>query len=64
MLMTLLAAPWVEATYGIGLSGAGLRMPELVLLGAVVLATTLASLLPGWRAYRLSLAEGLSPRSL
>jgi putative ABC transport system permease protein len=64
MLMTLLAAPWVEATYGIGLSGAGLRVPELVLLGAVVLATTLASLLPGWRAYRLSLAEGLSPRSL
>ena len=64
MLMMLLAAPWVEATYGIGLSGAGLRMPELVLLGAVVLATTLASLLPGWRAYRLSLAEGLSQRTL
>ena len=64
MLMMLLAAPGIEATYGIGLSGAGLRMPELVLLGAVVLATTLASLLPGWRAYRLSLAEGLSPHSL
>jgi putative ABC transport system permease protein len=30
----------------------------LVLAGGLV-----ASLLPGWRAYRLSLADGLSPRT-
>ena len=33
------------------------------LLGAVLAAGLLASLLPGWRAYRLSLADGLTPRS-
>jgi putative ABC transport system permease protein len=29
----------------------------------VVVAGMLASLVPGWRAYRLSLADGLSPRT-
>jgi hypothetical protein len=33
------------------------------LFGAVVAAGMLASLVPGWRAYRLSLADGLSPRT-
>jgi putative ABC transport system permease protein len=28
-----------------------------------VVAGMLASLVPGWRAYRLSLADGLSPRT-
>lgn len=54
--------PWVQARYGLTL---GLALPgveELKLLGWVVLAGTLASLLPGWRAYRLSLADGLTPR--
>jgi putative ABC transport system permease protein len=36
---------------------------QWALLGAVVLAGMLASLVPGWRAYRLSLADGLSPRT-
>jgi putative ABC transport system permease protein len=59
-----LAAPWVEAAYGIALSGGWPRPAEMGLLAAVVLAATVASFLPGWRAYRLSLAEGLSPRAL
>ena len=33
------------------------------LFGAAVAAGMLASLVPGWRAYRLSLADGLSPRT-
>jgi putative ABC transport system permease protein len=32
------------------------------LLAGVVATGLLASLVPGWRAYRLSLADGLSPR--
>ena len=31
-------------------------------LGWILLAGSVASLLPGWRAYRLSLADGLTPR--
>jgi putative ABC transport system permease protein len=33
------------------------------LLASVLLAGLLASLIPGLRAYRLSLADGLSPRT-
>jgi putative ABC transport system permease protein len=43
----------------------GLRMPdadEWRWVCAVLLGGWTASLLPGWRAYRLSLADGLSPR--
>jgi putative ABC transport system permease protein len=39
-----------------------LALTELELLGWVVAIGTLASLLPGYRAYRLSLADGLTPR--
>ena len=35
---------------------------EWQLMGAVLAGGLLASLVPGWRAYRLSLADGLSPR--
>jgi putative ABC transport system permease protein len=37
-------------------------LAELKLLGAVVAAGIVASLLPGLRAYRLSLSDGLNPR--
>ena len=39
-----------------------LALVALLLAGAVLLAGLLASLGPAWRAYRLSLADGLSPR--
>jgi putative ABC transport system permease protein len=32
-------------------------------MAAVLAGGLLASLVPGWRAYRLSLADGLSPRT-
>ncbi|MCP5279856.1 MAG: ABC transporter permease [Thiobacillus sp.] len=64
MLAVLSAAfgPWVQAHYGLALSVALPGGEELALLGWVVLVGTLASLLPGWRAYHLSLADGLTPR--
>ncbi len=54
--------PWLQSTWGLHL-GMGWPLPSQGwVLGAVLLAGLLASLLPAWRAYRLSLADGLSPR--
>jgi putative ABC transport system permease protein len=49
--------------YGIGLTLSAPSATQWALLGAVPAAGFLASLVPGWRAYRLSLADGLSPRA-
>ncbi|MFZ2988352.1 ABC transporter permease, partial [Ideonella sp.] len=57
-----LAGPWVQGQWGIALSWAVPTPRQYGLLGAVLLAGMLASLVPGWRAYRLSLADGLSPK--
>ena len=54
--------PWAQARFGVGLSLAWPTTIEWSLLASVFLAGTIASLLPGWRAYRMSLADGLSPR--
>ena len=59
----LALAPWLQSTYGITLTLAAPSAAQWGLLGAVLAAGFLASLVPGWRAYRLSLADGLSPRS-
>jgi putative ABC transport system permease protein len=59
----LLAGPWLQAQFGITLQAAAPSWQQWGLLGAVVVAGMLASLVPGWRAYRLSLADGLSPRT-
>jgi len=56
------AAPWVQAQYGVALTLSAPNTAQWALLGAVLAAGFLASLVPGWRAYRLSLADGLSPR--
>ena len=56
-------APWLQAHYGIGLTLAAPSTTQWALLAAVLAAGLLASLVPGWRAYRLSLADGLSPRA-
>ena len=65
LLLIVLAAslaPWLEASYGIVLRLAIMSTGELRLLAAVLTVSVLTSLLPGWRAYRLSLADGLVPR--
>lgn len=62
MLLTLTLGPWVEAQYGLILRATPPNPAELRLLAWVIAVGTLASLLPGYRAYRLSLADGLTPR--
>lgn len=65
MLLAVLAAvlaPLAAARYGIVIEPRFVAGPELALLAAVILVGVLASLLPGYRAYKLSLADGLTPR--
>jgi putative ABC transport system permease protein len=52
----------VAAKYGLLIAPRFIAGSELVLLLAVVAVGMLASLLPGYRAYKLSLADGLTPR--
>jgi len=54
--------PFLSAQFGVTLHPALPAAGELQLLGWTVLAGFAASLLPGLRAYRLSLADGLTPR--
>lgn len=61
-ILSVVVGPWAQSHYGLTLSLALPGAGEMKLLGGVVLVGTLASLLPGWRAYRLSLADGLTPR--
>jgi len=55
--------PWVQQRFGLTLQAAAPSAEQWALFGAVLLAGMLASLVPGWRAYRLSLADGLTPRT-
>jgi putative ABC transport system permease protein len=57
-----LLSPWLQAQFGLTLSLAEPTLNEWALLAGLLVAGWLASLLPGVRAYRLSLADGLSPR--
>lgn len=56
------AAPWLQAHWGLVLHWSAPTATQGLLLLALLLVGCLASLLPGWRAYRLSLADGLSPK--
>lgn len=61
-LAIALLGDWSAARLGVALR---LRAPspsEWALLGGVLASGLAASLVPGWRAYRLSLVDGLSPR--
>ena len=62
-LLIALAGPWVQSRWGIHLRTQAPSGAEWQWMAAVLAAGLLASLLPGWRAYRLSLADGLSPRT-
>ncbi len=57
-----LLAPWLQAEFGLALRLSEPTLNEWTLLASLLAAGWLASLLPGVRAYRLSLADGLSPR--
>lgn len=57
-----LLSPWLQGQFGLTLSLSEPTLNEWALLAGLLVAGWLASLLPGVRAYRLSLADGLSPR--
>ncbi len=57
-----LGTPWLQQELGIRLHMSAPLPTQWALLAAVMLAGLLASLGPAWRAYRWSLADGLSPR--
>ena len=59
----LLAGPWVQQRFGLSLQAGAPTPEQWGLFVAVLAAGMLASLVPGWRAYRLSLVDGLSPRT-
>lgn len=61
-LLLLVAAPWVYEIWGIWLPVTGFSLTELKLLSIIAFAGLLVGLWPGMRAYRISLAEGLSVR--
>jgi putative ABC transport system permease protein len=54
-----LLAPWLQSQFGLALRLAPPTLNEWMLLASLLAAGWLASLLPGLRAYRLSLADGL-----
>ncbi|WP_068635885.1 ABC transporter permease [Thauera butanivorans] len=56
------AAPWLAAQYGLNLVPGWPSAGEWRLLGVVLGASLAASLVPAWRAYRYSLADGLTIR--
>ena len=58
-----LAAPWLLERFGVVLATRLPGVTELALIAAVIATGFLASLVPGWRAWRMSLADGLTPRN-
>lgn len=56
----LLVGPWLEAHHGLLLTAGLPSSVEWALLGGVLAAAVLASLVPGLRAYRYSLADGMT----
>lgn len=62
-LAALGLGPWLQSSFGLTLAPMQPTPGQWLLLAGLLLAGCLASLLPGWRAYRLSLADGLSPKT-
>ncbi|MCB5190776.1 ABC transporter permease [Methylobacillus arboreus] len=60
--VTIGAAPIMQEKFGVAMTMSLPSIGEFKLMGAVMLIGLLASLLPAYRAYRLSLADGLTPR--
>jgi putative ABC transport system permease protein len=64
-LLTALSAtlaPLIQSHYGLTISPRFISSDEFGLLGIVIGVSLLASLAPGYGAYRLSLSDGLTPR--
>ena len=61
-LVATLAAPLIESRFGLSIHPWSGTRDEVLLSMAVLGTGILACLLPAWRATRLSLADGLTPR--
>ncbi len=59
----LILQPYVDTTYGLHLPVDPPKPAELEMLGVIVIAGCVAGLLPALRAYRLSLADGMTVRT-
>ena len=55
---TPLASTWLQSNYGLDLP-ITISSTDIAVLSAIVLSSIVASLLPAWRAYRMSLGKGL-----
>ena len=62
MAATALLSEWFQSRFGIRLRVEAPSTEEWIVIAALLGAGWIASLLPAIRAYRLSLADGLSPR--
>ena len=56
-------APLAQSEFGVHLAWRWLSANEVALLLSIVGTGLIASLVPGWRAWRMSLADGLTPRN-
>jgi putative ABC transport system permease protein len=61
-IAAVLTGPWLEANYGLVLPPGAVSAGEWPLLGSVLLAGLVAGAFPAWRACRLALADGLTPK--
>ena len=59
----LVLAPVAQTAFGIHLSLQLTTGNEWLLLASILVTGLIASLVPGWRAWRMSLADGLTPRN-
>ncbi|MEM6934606.1 MAG: ABC transporter permease [Pseudomonadota bacterium] len=59
----LVARPYVDAAYGLYLPITGLDGQEFGVLGAILGASAVISLVPALRAYRMSIADGMTIRT-
>jgi putative ABC transport system permease protein len=58
----LLSRPWVGSEFGLYIPVSAPSAVDLMLLAAVILAALLVAAVPAWRAYRYSLADGMTLR--
>lgn len=54
--------PWLEAWYGLYLSMGWPGQREMLMMAGVIVIGTVVGCVPAWRAYRYSLADGMSIR--
>jgi putative ABC transport system permease protein len=61
-VLTALLGPFAQSHFGLAIQPKWVSAEESILLTSVVGVGLCASLVPGYRAYRISLADGLMPR--